>query len=477
MWRGLPYRHQIPLGLSLAVLVSAAFVTLLSALFAADSARTDTLARVGRAATLLDAQGLPLLAADDTFRAFTLMRDTAGLLPGAEAGASRAALLDAAGRVFASSVPQRLRLGDAVLGALHDGDAALPPTVPQRQWFDAPDGRVRLVDPIRSEDGQLLGYGFFEVDAAVFAPDWPALVRPALLGAVLAVTLLAPIGWTVGQRMARPVTEIARAIETLGHAPAGAARVPLPSPGDAELGRIAAAVQRLGEEIDERRRAERRALSAERLAAVGRLTGAMAHEINNPLGGLINAVQTLRLRGADEAVRERALDLLARGLQQIRTTVAALLPQARVEDRALAAADLDDVLLLAQSATPRAGVEVGARAEVIAPPRVPSAPVRQVMLNLLLNAIKAAGDGGRVQALLQVDGERVRFCVSNTGAALSASRLARLVAAEHGDDPRGFGLWVCREIAALHGGGFDVDAAERAGTRLVFWIPNTPGHA
>lgn len=476
MWHRLPYRQQVPLGLSLAVLVSASLVTLLAALFAADNARTDTLARVDRAATLLDAQGLPLLAADDTFRAFTLLRDTAGLLPGVETGASRAALLDAAGRVFASTVPQRLRLGDAVLGAQRDAADALPMTVPHRQWFDAPDGCVRLVDPIRSEDGQLLGYGFFEVDASVFAPDWAALVRPALLGAVLAVTLLAPIGWTVGQRMARPVTEIARAIENLGQVRPGAARAPLPSPGDAELGRIAAAVQRLGDEIDERQRAQQRALSAERLAAVGRLTGAMAHEINNPLGGLINAVQTLRLRGADDAVRERSLDLLARGLQQIRTTVAALLPQARVEDRALAAADLDDVLLLAQS-TARAGVDVGARAEVLAPPRVPSAPVRQVMLNLLINAIKAAGDGGRVQALLHVDGEQVRFCVTNTGAALSAGGLARLVAAEHGDDPRGFGLWVCREIAALHGGGFEVDAAERAGTRLVFWIPNTAAHA
>lgn len=476
MWRRLPYRQQIPLGLSLAVLVSAAFVTLLSAVFAAASARADSLARVGRAATLLDAQGLPLLAADDTFRAFTLLRDTAGLLPGVETGASRAALLDAAGRVFASSVPQRLRLGDAVLGAQRDA-AALPPTVPQRAWFEDADGRVRLVDPIRSEDGQLLGYSFFEVDASVFAPEWAALVRPALLGAVLSVTLLAPIGWTVGQRMARPVTEIARAIENLGQPPAGAARTPLPSPADAELGRIAAAVQRLGDEIDERQRAQQRALAAERLAAVGRLTGAMAHEINNPLGGLINAVQTLRLRGDDAAVRERALDLLARGLQQVRTTVAALLPQARVEDRALDASDLDDVLLLAQSAAPRAGVDVTARAELMAPPRVPSAPLRQVMLNLLINAIKAAGDGGRVQALLHVDAGQVRFCVTNTGAALSAAGLARLVAAEHGDDPRGFGLWVCREIAALHGGGFDVDAAERAGTRLVFWIPNTAGHA
>ena len=44
------------------------------------------------------------------------------------------------------------------------------------------------------------------------------------------------------------------------------------------------------------------------------------------------------------------------------------------------------------------------------------------------------------------------------------------------DDPRGFGLWVCREIATQYGGGFDVDHQHGQGTRLVFWIPNRESH-
>lgn len=98
--------------------------------------------------------------------------------------------------------------------------------------------------------------------------------------------------------------------------------------------------------------------------------------------------------------------------------------------------------------------------------------MRQAMLNMLLNAVKAAGSGGRVQARLAADAERVSFCVTNTGAALSAEALARVLETEGGGDPRGFGLWVCRELALLHGGGFELDPAERAGTRLVFWLPN-----
>ena len=86
---------------------------------------------------------------------------------------------------------------------------------------------------------------------------------------------------------------------------------------DPELARIYSAVRRLIAELRERQQAQRRALSSERLAAVGRMTAAVAHEINNPLGGLINAVQTLKVHGDSEATRRRSVDLLQRGLQAL----------------------------------------------------------------------------------------------------------------------------------------------------------------
>ena len=46
------------------------------------------------------------------------------------------------------------------------------------------------------------------------------------------------------------------------------------------------------------------------------------------------------------------------------------------------------------------------------------------------------------------------------------------LAAEGGRDPRGFGLWVCQELANHYGGGFELDPTVQVGTRLVFWLPN-----
>ena len=70
---------------------------------------------------LLVAQGKPLLAQDDTWRAYTLLRNTAALLPQTEKGQSRAALLDAQGRFLAGSDPVRLRTGEQALGVLING--------------------------------------------------------------------------------------------------------------------------------------------------------------------------------------------------------------------------------------------------------------------------------------------------------------------------------------------------------------------
>jgi two-component system NtrC family sensor kinase len=467
----LPYRAQIPLGLCVAVLLAALLVTLVTAQLSARSARAATLATIDRATVLLAAQARPFLAADDTWRVFELLRHTAALLPGSELGHARAAVLDARGRVFAASSPERLETGGVLPGVVPDTSGS-----PDRVRLDRPDGTVVLLDAIRSDDGQHLGAVYIEVDAPVFAPDWRELSRPALIGVALAVAVLVPVGWWIGRRMTLPVARVAQVIERIGRIAPEQLREEIPRTRDPELGRISAAVDRLIGEMQERQQAEERALSAERMAAVGRLTAAVAHEINNPLGGLLNATQTLSLHGASEEARHRTLDLLRRGLHQIRATVAALLPQARVEDRPLELRDLDDVAMLAQPAAARRAAHLGTACEVQAPLRVPSAVMRQVMLNLLLNACKAAGDEGRVQASLSADADKVVFTVANSGERLNATDLERCIAAESGNDPRGFGLWVCREVATQYGGGFSVDEAFEAGTRLVFWMPNRERH-
>jgi len=473
MLRRLPYRIQVPFGLSVAVLVTALLVTGVSARISTTNARAQTLATLERAVVLLVAQAKPLLAGEDTWRMFSLLRDTAALVPGTLAGHARLAVLDTRGDVFAASDPIRLATGQALLGQPWHGQplpSAAQSTRPLR--LNLGDGAFLLLEPILSEDGEVVGHVFIEVDASVFELDWRALSTTALIGVALATLLLVPVGWLVGKRMTRPVARLISFIERIGHEPAQTLRGSVPSTADPELGRIAHAVTQLVEALEQRAMAETRALSAERLAAVGRMTAAVAHEINNPLMGLLTATQTLQLHGDNASIRERTVDVLDRGLQQIRTTLAALLPQARIEDRPLEPGDLDDVMALVRPTAQTQSTALTQSIEIDSALRVPSAPMRQVMLNLLLNAIKAAGPDGRVVAILKSDAQQVQFSVLNSGKPLLAERFEAALESESGMNPHGFGLWVCRELANHYRGGFELDTSNSEGTRLVFWLPN-----
>ena len=477
MFAALPYRLQIPLGLSMAVLLAALLVTGVTAQHSASTARVEINTTADRAASLLAAQALPLLAADDTWRVFALLRSAAALLPGAEGGAARAAILDSDGRVFAASDPVALGIGRPLLGvSSRASPAPLPAQILKRLRLDSSLGALTLVDPLRSEDGQLLGFGYIEIDAPVFATDWAELGRPAGIGVALAVALLVPAGWWVGRRMTRPVAQVAKVIERIGRVDASTLKQEVPRTKDPELGRISAAVDQLIDEMQVRKAAEQRALAAERMAAVGRLTAVVAHEINNPLGGLLTATRTLATHGGSETTRLRTVDLIERGLQQIRSTVSALLPQARLEERALEPDDLADVAVLAQPSAERNGVSIAVSTDVETALRVPSAVMRQVMLNLLINAVQAAGAHGCVIAHLHASADSVEFTATNTGNRLTQKQLERSIAAESGNDPRGFGLWVCHEIAMQYGGDLRSVETSGPGTTLVFQMPNRERH-
>jgi len=123
--------------------------------------------------------------------------------------------------------------------------------------------------------------------------------------------------------------------------------------------------QRLSEEVriatEKARAAEAAAMRERRLAAMGELAAGIAHEINNPLGGLSNAVEDLRRADLPPERRSQYLDLLARGLARIGATVNRLrrftprdAPRERVELRAV----VQDAIDLVQHRARREGVEI-----------------------------------------------------------------------------------------------------------------------
>jgi signal transduction histidine kinase len=228
---------------------------------------------------------------------------------------------------------------------------------------------------------------------------------------------------------------------------------------------------------------EREALAAElatqeQLAMLGRLASGMAHEVNNPLGGLMNAVDTLDVHGDDRDVRQRTIDLLRRGLAGIQHVVRAALVTYKTgqSTRRLTRIDLEDLPFLIQH-------EVGIKHIALVwsndlPGEIPldASAIRQIALNLLLNACAASPERGRVAFTAAVENEMLVLSVADEGPGLPETALAAVKAGAAGDTApsgKGLGLWTASRLAAKLGGHLLFRPAEGGGAIAAFQAPLT----
>src|SRR5208337_2118841 len=103
------------------------------------------------------------------------------------------------------------------------------------------------------------------------------------------------------------------------------------------------AYNRMLDELKSKQALEIKMVHSERLAALGQVTAGIAHEINNPLSGMLTAIDTLKFHSVPDKRVNKTIDLIERGLLQIKETVSALLVEAKIKGRDLAPQDIQDV--------------------------------------------------------------------------------------------------------------------------------------
>ncbi|MDP1634114.1 MAG: HAMP domain-containing sensor histidine kinase, partial [Gallionellaceae bacterium] len=338
-------------------------------------------------------------------------------------------------------------------------------------------GHIYMVTPIMA-DGVLLGTLVMGYPRDIFLPRLFAIIQRAGVVTLFVLLLMIAASWYWAQRFAEPLVRLADCMGRVG--------VEIPDDiecrlelGDSkdEIGRLAAAFQRMVLDLREKASLEKQVVVSERLAALGRLSAGIAHEINNPLGGMLNAISTFKRHGQEDPVVVRTLSLLERGLTQIKETVAALLVEARLESHALTRQDVEDVRRLLQSDVTKKRAQFDWHNDIVAETPLPSTPVRQILINLLLNAVHALDVGGRL-ACRVVQRDRTLFITAeNNGRHISPERLDHLFEpfAHETLDGHGLGLWVTYQIVEQMGGRIEVES--RPGeTRFNVKLP-LPEHA
>ncbi|WP_240790444.1 ATP-binding protein [Rhodobacter sp. SY28-1] len=379
---------------------------------------------------------------------------------------------DERGRVLAATDPHRAPVGE---DAAEFGLGAVAPEALRMTG----DPVLRVTSPLQYQ-GRTIGGIVTELDVTDLLAERRQVTLWLLFGNALATGVLAFGGWLAVARILRPVGALVQAMDASGGAPRPIPTTEIPH-GDPGLARLIETYNQMTTAVEERAEAERRLADRERFVSLGRLSSALAHEVNNPLGGLLNAADTIRTYADRPDVVRQSAELMQRGLGHLRDVTRAMLDQNRL-DRAgqpLRPEDFEDLRLLfepeAHSRNLALEWEVEAGAEALA--CQPAAPVRQVALNLLLNAGAAAGKGGEVGLKVSNGGDRLSIAVSNTGNAMGDADLRRLLASGPLPPGGGVGLRLVHDIVSGLGGTLHHDRAE-GWTMIRVDLPVTgSGHA
>ena len=296
-----------------------------------------------------------------------------------------------------------------------------------------------------------------------------------IIGLTVALVVLGSLlGTAISRRITMPLTAMTEGMETVGRGELSEIRL-IPVSNDDELGVLASAFNKMAKEMAEKKSLEEQIAVSEKLVALGRISAGVAHEVNNPLAGMMNCIDTLKKHPDDPELVERYLPLLDKGLNRIKNIVESLLIELRIEesdgkDHSTSLEDLRDIV---ESEINGRNIEFVWDNHMGEDVLINGRRVQQIVLNLLKNSIQAVPDSGVVRFRTFRDGDCVMLEVSDNGPGIPAEYRNQLF------DPffttktngTGLGLWIVYRLVESMRGIIEVESEEGSGTQFQVTLP------
>lgn len=250
---------------------------------------------------------------------------------------------------------------------------------------------------------------------------------------------------------------------------------------------LSAAYQELSQYDQRLRESQEQLVRAEKLTSLGELAASIAHEINNPLAGVLVYTRLLCKKiMADTMSKENALDYLSKmdsGLTRSSTLVQNLLDFARQSPPTLKEVDLNEVLSSTLEITTHSADLQRIRLRQQLQPRLPKVlgdfdQLRQVCTNLILNAIQAMPEGGILTIRTSAGNGQVTVEVEDTGCGIAPENMSKLFTPFFTTKAEvkgvGLGLAVSHGIVQRHEGKIDVQSQLGKGSIFTICLPIHP---
>ncbi len=391
-----------------------------------------------------------------------------------------AMILGRDGRVLAHTDPAARPVGSTIAPTEGPGsraiDSALGLDAPQ--IFFGPDASDFLdaAVPLFS-DSKRLGLVLVRFSNAELVELTSEMVWTVLAVTLALVIFGSALGIAISMSLMRPMRRLSDGMRRLSGS-AGLEAAPLPVSSNDEIGQLTRTFNDMVRELAEKRALEEEMVMSDKLTALGRVAAGVAHEINNPLAGMLNCVDTLQKHPHQEGLVERYLPLLQSGLERISRIVKSLLVEVRVShdsDRC-GPECLDELRLLLES-------EIGSRSlKLVWENRLSSAvlidrtPTQQIVYNLLKNAVDATPDGGTITFRASGGDDGVLMEVNDEGPGIPEEQREQLFDPFFTTRPNGtgLGLWVVYSLVESLRGAIRVESEGGKGTLFQIFIPTLP---
>jgi two-component system, NtrC family, sensor kinase len=229
-------------------------------------------------------------------------------------------------------------------------------------------------------------------------------------------------------------------------------------------------------------RSEKQMAQADRLASIGQLSAGIAHEINNPLGIILGFTQLLK-RGEDESSQRHGdLKTIEKHVRNCQSIVSDLLNFARSaptrKKRVRIHDTINEVVNFIRHHSNKGDVIIDRHYDPEVPPlMVDEEKIRQVLINLVMNALHAVGKTGTITISTRLDASQrqVAICVADTGYGIEQKNLTRIFDPFFTTKPTGegtgLGLSVSYGIIKNHGGDILVESEPGQGARFTLLLP------
>lgn len=393
------------------------------------------------------------------------------VLDQAAGGEGRAvAVLDADGRLVAAS--QALRSRGLLMGkALADWRQPAA-AVFVRPGSPLGDSEVIVGAAVARGYAGYAGLGWTAlvmqpVDQA-FAPiHRMALIFALLFGVILLGTVLTA-SW-VSRKIAEPI--VALTLFARGYVRKQALGVP-PEAGSGEVGELTAAFVSMVRDIAQ---SQRNLVRASKLAVVGEMSAAIAHEVRTPLGILRSSAQMLRREANISDQGRELLGFIESETERLNRLVSAMLDTAR--PRAASYAEVD-IHALVHQCVAMLSAQAQARQVLVSERAAARRPViecdheqiTQVLLNILLNGLQILKQGGRIEVSTHDAGDKLCIEIADDGPGIDPAERSRVFEAFffQREGGIGLGLAIVQQIVAAHGG--EIEAAQSALGGALFRI-------